>query len=152
MTSLDRLPLIINNQPVRPPNSPVVTTYSTKTKEDYIQYVSATPDDAVNAVESSYTAFKSWSKTQPRVRQNILRKTAALIHQHAQELIQIQVTETNCPELWAKNNVLWAAMHLEEMAARITSVLTGELPVVQTPGQMGMVFKRPIGPVLSIPP
>jgi acyl-CoA reductase-like NAD-dependent aldehyde dehydrogenase len=152
MASLDILPLIIDNEPVHPDGARVATTTSTNTNGPYVKYVSASVYEAVRAVESSHKAFLSWSRTQPHVRSGILRQVAALLRENAQELVQLQVAETNCPELWGRINVLWAALHLEEMAGRITSALMGELPVVQTPGQIGLVFKRPVGPVLSIPP
>ena len=152
MTSNQTIPLIIDNKPLQPDGSTVVTTYSTNTKSDYVKYVSAKVEDAVAAAESSETAFRSWSQSLPRVRREIFQKTASLLRETADELSKIQVEETNCPEFWARVNVHWAALHLEEMSGRITSVLSGEIPVVQTPGQMGLVYKRPIGTVFSIPP
>lgn len=153
MTSpLQLLPLLIDNEPVIPTEAIVETTYSTFTKASYVQYVSATAANAITAVESSQTAFKSWSTSLPRNRRTILQKTANLIRENAEELTKLQVTETNCTELWASNNIEWAALHLEEIAGRITSALTGDIPVIQTSGQTALVYKRPVGPVLSIPP
>jgi acyl-CoA reductase-like NAD-dependent aldehyde dehydrogenase len=152
MTSLQTIPIIIDNKSLQPPESAIVTTYSTHTKSEYVKYVSASVKDAIAAADSSQVAFKSWSQSLPRVRREILQKTAALLRENAVELAKIQVEETNCPEFWAIANVHWSALHLEEMSGRITSVLTGQIPVVQTPGQMGFVYKRPVGPVLSIPP
>lgn len=152
MSSLPLLPLIIDNQPVHPAGAEVVTNKSYKLKKDYSQYVSASVKDAVAAVDSSKRAFTSWSQWPPRQRREILQKTAALIRENAAEMARIQVEETNCPEMWAEFNINWAALHLEEIAGRITSALTGDIPVVQTPGMKGFVYKRAIGPVLSIPP
>ncbi|KIX03804.1 uncharacterized protein Z518_07357 [Rhinocladiella mackenziei CBS 650.93] len=152
MASLQTLPLIIDNEPVHPADAPIVTNYSNNTKSDYIKYVSASAKDAIAAAESSQVAFRSWSQSLPRVRREILQKTAALIRENAGELIRTQMEETNCSEFWAKFNTHMAVLHLEEMSGRITSVLTGDIPVVQTPGMMGFVYKRPVGPVLSIPP
>lgn len=152
MASLKTIPLIIDNKPVEPPTAAVVTNYSANLKLDYVKYISANVDQAVAAADSSHVAFQTWSQTPPRVRRDILMKTASLLRETIAELSKIQVEETNCPEQWAATNVHWAALHLEEIAGRITSVLVGEIPVVQTPGQMGFVYKRPVGPVLSIPP
>ncbi|EXJ63279.1 uncharacterized protein A1O5_11600 [Cladophialophora psammophila CBS 110553] len=152
MASLKTLPLIIDNKAVLPAGSAVVTNASSNLKTDYIKYVSATPEDAVAAVESAQTAFRSWSASLPRTRRTILQKTATLIRENEAELIKLQVEETNCPEAWAAFNINIAALHLEEMAGRITTALTGDIPVVQTPGQMGFVYKRPLGVVLTLPP
>lgn len=99
----------------------MATTTSTNTNGPYVKYVSASVYEAVRAVKSSHKAFLSWSRTQPHVRSGILRQIAALLRENAQELVQLQVAETNCPELWGRINVLWAALHLEEMSGRITS-------------------------------
>lgn len=131
MTPLKTIPLLIDNQPVEPADSAVVTNTSNKTKSEYIKYVSASVKDAVAAAESSQLAFRSWSQSLPRTRRDILQKTAVLLRENAAELVKIQVEETNCPEMWALFNVNWSALHLEEMAGRITSVLMGEIPVVQ---------------------
>ncbi|KIX97418.1 uncharacterized protein Z520_06870 [Fonsecaea multimorphosa CBS 102226] len=152
MATPNTLPLIIDNKPVQPAGSAVVTNASSKLKAHYVRYVSATPEDAVAAVESAQTAFRVWSQSLPRTRRTILQKTAALIREHASELVKLQVEETNCPQPWAAFNINIAALHLEEIAGRITTALTGDIPVVQTPGQIGYVYKRPLGVVLSIPP
>ncbi|OQV10699.1 hypothetical protein CLAIMM_14662 [Cladophialophora immunda] len=152
MPSLKTLPLIIDNKAVEPAGSAVATNTSSKLNAEYVRYVSATPEDAVAAVESAQKAFHPWSQSLPRTRRTILQKTAALIREYAAELIKLQVEETNCPETWAAFNVNIAALHLEEIAGRITTVLTGDIPVVQTPGQTGYVYKRPLGVVLTIPP
>ena len=169
MTSLKTLPLVIDNQPVQPADSIVVTNHSNHTKSEYVKYVSASVKDAIAAVESSQVAFRSWSQSPANLRREILQKTATLIRENSAELIKIQIEETNCPQQWAVFNVNLAVSHLEEMSGRITSVLAGEIPVVQvsqfpgdrnalvdselqTPGMMGFVYKRPVGPVLSIPP
>ncbi|KEF53097.1 uncharacterized protein A1O9_11005 [Exophiala aquamarina CBS 119918] len=152
MASIETIPIIIDNKPLQPIESTIATTYSTYLKSEYVKYVSASVNDAVTAADSSQVAFRSWSQSLPRVRREIFQKTAGLLREHAAELAKIQVEETNCPECWAAINIHWAALHLEEMCGRITSVLTGQIPVVQTPGQMGFVYKRPVGPVLSIPP
>ena len=125
------VPLIIDNQPVQPKTCSIVTNWSSNLQAEYVQYVSATPEYAGAAVESSQAAFRSWSQTLPRIRRNILQKTASLMRENMAELIKVQVEETNCPESWATNNVNLSALHLEEIAGRITTALTGDLPVSQ---------------------
>lgn len=131
LTSLKTLPLIIDNKPVQPERSHIVTNTSANLKADYVRYVSATPENAIAAVESAQTAFSSWSQSLPRVRRTILQKTAALIRENTAELVKLQIEETNCPETWAMFNITLAALHLEEIAGRITSALSGDIPVIQ---------------------
>lgn len=131
LTQSDVIPLIIDNQPVKPNGCSVVTNWSSNLNAEYAQYISATPADAVAAVESSQAAFRSWSQTLPRTRRNILQKTASLMRESMAELVKVQMEETSCPEFWAASNVNLAALHLEEIAGRITAALTGDLPVSQ---------------------
>jgi acyl-CoA reductase-like NAD-dependent aldehyde dehydrogenase len=131
LSSLKTLPLIIDNKAIEPRNSQIVTNTSSKLKMDYVKYVCAAPEDAIAAIESSQAAFRTWSQTLPRTRRAILQKTAALIRENTAELITIQMEETNCPEIWAVFNVNLAALHLEEIAGRITTSLAGDLPVIQ---------------------
>jgi acyl-CoA reductase-like NAD-dependent aldehyde dehydrogenase len=149
---LELLPLIIDNKPFISADAVTKSTYSTHLKADFVQYISATAADAIAAVDSSQRAFKSWSTSLPSTRRAILQRTAALLSEDLEQLVKLQVNETNCTEMWATNNVRWAAAHLEEVAGKITSALKGDIPVIQTQGQTALVYKRAIGPVLSIPP
>ncbi|ETN45315.1 uncharacterized protein HMPREF1541_09146 [Cyphellophora europaea CBS 101466] len=152
MSKLPHLPLMIDNAPHDDPSATIITNHSAHLSVPYSTYTSCTPSVAAVAAASSQRAFKTWSLTTPSSRRAILQKTAALVLTHQDELVRLQVEETNCPAQWAMQGVIWAAAHLEEMAARITTVLSGELPVVQTPGMTALAYKAPIGPVLSIPP
>ena len=131
LAQLPVIPLIIDNQPVHPKGSAIVTNWSSNLNTEYAQYVSAIPEAAVAAAESAQVAFRSWSQTLPRTRRNILQRTAALMRENLAELVKIQMEETNCPDMWATNNVNLSALHLEEIAGRITTALTGHLPVSQ---------------------
>ena len=131
LAQLPVIPLIIDNQPIHPKGSAIVTNWSSNLNTEYAQYVSAIPEAAVAAAESAQMAFRSWSQTLPRTRRNILQSTAALMRENLAELVKIQMEETNCPEMWAANNVILSALHLEEIAGRITTALTGDLPVSQ---------------------
>lgn len=152
MAVIPMLPIIIDNKPYQDRDAHITTNHSAHLKAPYAEYQSATASSTNAACSSSLDAFKSWSRTPPTLRRGILQKTAALVRENAAELVRLQIEETNCSQQWAERNVEWSALHLEEMAGRITSVLSGELPVVETPGVMGLVYKHPIGPVLSIPP
>jgi acyl-CoA reductase-like NAD-dependent aldehyde dehydrogenase len=71
----------------------------------------------------------------------VLQKTAALIRENTAELMKLQIEETNCPEAWAAFNINLAAFHLEEIAGRITTALTGDIPVIQVllcPNTLGL--------------
>jgi acyl-CoA reductase-like NAD-dependent aldehyde dehydrogenase len=132
MASLKTLPIIVDNKPLpQRKDSIIVTNTSNNLKAEYVRYVSASEADAIAAVESSQKAFESWSQTPPRVRRKILQDTAALYRENAGELTRLQIEETNCPPQWAAFNIDIAANHLEEVAGRITSAMTGDIPALQ---------------------
>ena len=131
LAQLPVIPLIIDNKPFHPKFSAIVTNWSSNLNTEYAQYVSVIPEVAVAAAESAQAAFRSWSQTLPKTRRDILQRTAALMRENLSELVKIQMEETNCPEIWASNNVTMSAVHLEEIAGRITTALTGDLPVSQ---------------------
>ncbi|KPI43448.1 Salicylaldehyde dehydrogenase [Cyphellophora attinorum] len=155
LQTLPHLPLIIDNKPYTADTTTKTHThYSANLSADYCTYTSATPTSAQAAAASSFKAFQTWRNTTHIQRRSILQKTAALLRENQEEFSQIYVTETNCAPLWAALNIQWSAAHIEEMAGRITSVMSGELPLLQQDPNMAfaMVYKVPIGPVLSIPP
>jgi acyl-CoA reductase-like NAD-dependent aldehyde dehydrogenase len=154
-TTLPHLPLIIDNKPYTTDTTTKTHThYSANLSADYCTYTSASPASAQAAATSSLAAFQTWRNTTHIQRRTILQKTAALLRENQEEFSQIYVTETNCAPLWAALNIQWSAVHLEEMASRISAVMSGELPLLQQDPNMAvaMVYKVPIGPVLSIPP
>lgn len=112
---------------------------------------SATSKEAVRAVESSKTAFKSWRNANHVTRRELILKVAAYYEQHADTFIQAQMSETSCTEAWGKQNIDLATRYLKEIAAVISSV-NGTIPQLEKPGAMGFVFKEPVGPVLCIAP
>lgn len=151
-TTLPHLPIIIDNVAHSDPSATTITNNSAHLSAPYCTYTCATPTTAREAASSSQKAFQSWRNTPASLRRDILHQTATLLRARQDELNKLQIEETNCPPQWAAQNTLWAAKHLDEMASRITSVMTGELPTVETPGMLALVYKTPVGAVLSIPP
>ncbi|KAF1972616.1 ALDH-like protein [Bimuria novae-zelandiae CBS 107.79] len=112
---------------------------------------SASPKEALLAVESAQTAFKSWRSANHVTRRDLILRVAAYYEQHAPAFIEAQMLETSCEDAWAKQKVDLATQYLKEIAAVISSV-NGTIPQLEKPGAMGFVFKEPVGPVLCIAP
>ena len=112
---------------------------------------SAGEEDAINAVESAQKAFKSWSKTKPNTRRDILLKAAELLKAKQAEAAIYSNTETGAAE----------SMFGFEFGLAVDGLLTaaGLIPAVQgsvlTPaaeGQSAIMVKEPYGVILAIAP
>jgi acyl-CoA reductase-like NAD-dependent aldehyde dehydrogenase len=149
--SSDTVPLWIDGEALRA--DPLTTFPVTQSTTGNIVHhaASATPEEALRAVESSKTAFKSWRHTNHVTRRELILRVAAYYEEHAETFVKTQVLETSCEEAWAKQNAELACRYLREIAAVISSV-NGTIPQLEKPGAMGFVFKEPVGPVLCIAP
>lgn len=144
------VPLWIDGKPLTNslPTFPVTHAKSSSTSHTA---VSASPKEALLAVESAQTAFKTWRSANHVTRRELILKVAAYYETHAQTIIETQMSETSCEEAWAKMNIDLSCQYLREIAAVISSV-NGTIPQLEKPGTMGFVFKEPIGTVLCIAP
>ena len=114
--------------------------------------VAASSQDAIRAVESSNEAFKSWSKTKPAVRSEVLLKTATILEANAAEYAGYMSTEMGAEVAVAQFFVLPLAIQmLKDLAGRCLSI-TGFVPTVQQEGQSSIVYKEPYGVTLGICP
>ena len=113
---------------------------------------SATVKVATAAVESAAETFKSWSETPYQERRAVLMNAADILESRVEELARYQIDETSCPDMWARFNVILAAKAVREIAASISTACAGYIPPPETGGAFCLVFKQPIGPVLSIAP
>ncbi|KAL7942902.1 Aldehyde/histidinol dehydrogenase [Trichoderma barbatum] len=112
----------------------------------------ATPEIAIKAAESSYQAFLKWKNSTPVERRDLLLRTADVLDSWLDRFIEIQVAETSCTKDWARINTITTAQCMREIASNISHATTGELPTLESPGSLVLVYKEAIGPVLAIPP
>lgn len=113
---------------------------------------SANREDAIRAVESSQEAFRSWSKTKPVVRSEILLKTASILEANAAEYASYMSTEMGAEAAVSQFFVLPLAIQmLKDLAGRV-STISGSAPIVQQEGQSSIVYKEPYGVILGICP
>ncbi|ORY08374.1 Aldehyde/histidinol dehydrogenase [Clohesyomyces aquaticus] len=145
------VPLWINGAALSSDSTPTITITNSVSGKAVHHATSASPAQALQAVESSKTAFKSWKRTPHTLRRDLIFRVAAYYEKHAATFIQQQMSETSCDEAWARQNVNLATRYLKEIAACISSV-TGVIPNIEKPNTMGFVFKEPVGPVLCIAP
>ena len=144
------VPLIINGQ-----EEHLLSTFdviSPYTNEKCWTSSSASPQDAIRAVEAADAAFPAWSQTKPAARRDVLLKTADLLEQRLEQNAEYMRTEMGADVGASQGFVVPLAIRmLREVASRITSIC-GSVPVVEAEGQSAMVFKEPMGVILGIVP
>ncbi|OAF57199.1 hypothetical protein VC83_05918 [Pseudogymnoascus destructans] len=113
---------------------------------------SATPSDALRAVDAASAAFPAWSATKPTARRDILLRAADLLEERTEANAEIMRTEMGADVGASQFFVVPLAIKmLRDVAGRITSVC-GSVPTVEEEGQSAIVYKEPMGVILGIVP
>jgi acyl-CoA reductase-like NAD-dependent aldehyde dehydrogenase len=107
--------------------------------------------DAMKVVDTAAEAFKTWSRSGPSQRRELLHKTADLLIERTDAFVECMVRETATSVAWAQFNVKGAASLLRETAA-LTTQVGGETIPSDQPGSMAMTVRVPAGVVLGIAP
>ena len=111
----------------------------------------ATEIQCTEAIDAASTAFKSWAKTAPRIRAEILRKAFEIMVAEADRLAEIISAENGKVLSDAKSEILYAAEFFRwfsEEAVRIN----GEFRTAPNGDKKILVTKQPIGVSLLITP
>jgi succinate-semialdehyde dehydrogenase/glutarate-semialdehyde dehydrogenase len=111
----------------------------------------ATDADCALAVDAASNAFKTWSKTAPRLRGEILRKAFEIMVAEADRLAEIISKENGKVLSDAKGEILYAAEFFRwfsEEAVRIN----GEFRTAPSGDKRIIVTKQPVGVSLLITP
>lgn len=111
----------------------------------------ASEADAVTAVESAASAFKTWSQTGPTERRMLLLKAADALEAKTPQFIEAVAAETGATGMWAGFNVHLAAGMIRE-AASLTTQISGEVIPSDVPGSLAMGIRQPAGVVVGIAP
>jgi succinate-semialdehyde dehydrogenase / glutarate-semialdehyde dehydrogenase len=115
------------------------------------EVVSATGDDARDAVAAAHAAFPSWSALSPDARGVPLRRAHALVVERADDLARAMTLEGGKPLEEARGEVLWGAEFLLWYAEEIRRPW-GEILASNGPSQRLYVRRRPRGVVACITP
>ncbi|KAJ0414417.1 aldehyde dehydrogenase domain-containing protein [Aspergillus carlsbadensis] len=149
-TSPSVIPLIINGQEELASSTfDVISPY---TNRPCWSAASASPQDAIRAVEAAEAAFPSWSQTKPATRRDILLKAADILDSRLEKNAEFMRKEMGADVGASQFFVVPLAIRmLREVASRITSIC-GSVPVVEEEGQSAIVYKEPMGVILGIVP
>ncbi|PWY71803.1 ALDH-like protein [Aspergillus sclerotioniger CBS 115572] len=111
----------------------------------------ATPDLAIQAIESSASVFPAWSRTDPSHRRQLLLNLARLLRTQTPHIQTLIESEIHCSHQWTEENISVSINMIEETASLITDTLTGIIPPSKGPS-FALVLKKPLGVVLGIAP
>lgn len=144
------IPLVINGkEELTTSTFDVISPYTNKT---CWAAASASPQDAVRAVEAAEAAFPAWSQTKPVVRRDILLRAADLLDSRLEKNAEFMRTEMGADAGASQFFVVPLAIRmLREVASRITSIC-GSVPVVEEEGQSAIIYKEAMGVILGIVP
>ncbi|KAK6523096.1 hypothetical protein TWF694_005994 [Orbilia ellipsospora] len=111
---------------------------------------SASPQDAIRAVEAAEAAFPIWSSTNPTERRRILLKAADLMEERVPEIATTMITEMGADRGSALDFVTPLGVTMcRDIAARTTS-LEGRITSTEVDGQTATIQKIPIGVCLGV--
>jgi succinate-semialdehyde dehydrogenase/glutarate-semialdehyde dehydrogenase len=111
----------------------------------------ASDEDCVAAIDAASNAFKSWAKTAPRVRAEILRKAFEIMVAEADRLAEIITKENGKVLSDAKGEILYAAEFFRWFSEEAVRV-NGEFRIAPNGDKRILVTKQPIGVSLLITP
>ncbi|KAL6919512.1 hypothetical protein ACHAPO_003940 [Fusarium lateritium] len=115
------------------------------------RYSSADVKDANAAVDAAAEAFKSWRKTRPSERRDLLLKAAEIMEKRQDELREYAMTECGSDAAWASFDINTGISHIKEIAGRV-GTLEGSIPTVSDPNTTALVLREPYGVVVAIAP
>jgi len=111
----------------------------------------ASDENCVAAIDAASNAFKSWAKTAPRVRAEILRKAFEIMVVEADRLAEIITKENGKVLSDAKGEILYAAEFFRWFSEEAVRV-NGEFRSAPNGDKRILVTKQPIGVSLLITP
>ena len=126
---------------INPANGEIITAINEASKQQV---------DA--AVEAADTAFKTFSRTTPAIRSELLLQIADLLDSHSQELAELESLDVGKP---------WPSAHDDEMPLTIDTfrffagaarTMGGSAAGEYVEGHTSMIRRDPVGPVAAIAP
>lgn len=143
--------LLINNEARDAGNGATFERLHPLTGQIVTTSAAATKEDAIHAVDSAAEAFKTWSKTGPSKRRDILLEAADILEKRADEFVQTVMEEVGATPGWAHFNVLLTTQCLRE-AASLASQINGETIPTDRPEVFSMTVRQAAGVVFSMAP
>jgi betaine-aldehyde dehydrogenase len=112
------------------------------------QTAQATASDVDAAVNAASQAFKSWRKTKPAERAELLRKAAAILRDNAEELAMLDALNTGNPVAEMVADAKIAAANLEYFAGIAMEAKGQTIPMGE--GKLNYTVREPLGVVVRV--
>ncbi|KAJ4016513.1 hypothetical protein NW752_003639 [Fusarium irregulare] len=148
-TKLHTVPFLINGSDQV--SERAIDVVSPRSGEVVHRYSSADVKDANAAVDAAAEAFKSWRKTRPSERRDLLLKAAEIMERRQDELREYAMSECGSDAAWANFDINTGISHIKEVAGRV-GTLEGAIPTVSDPNTTALVLREPYGVVVAIAP
>lgn len=107
--------------------------------------------DTKKAVDHAYAAFKTWSKTTAKSRQDLLTKLFNALQENAEDLAKLITAENGKSFTEAKGEVAYSNGFIEWFAAEATRTYGMQIPA-PLPSVRNVTMKQPIGVCALITP
>lgn len=111
----------------------------------------ASVEDMLRAADAAEAAFPAWSRSSPLERSDILRRTAKLLRERANEIARDITLENGKTLTESLAEVSWAGEFLDWFAEEGRRTY-GRIVPAKTPGVRQSVTREAIGPVLALSP
>jgi acyl-CoA reductase-like NAD-dependent aldehyde dehydrogenase len=111
----------------------------------------ADPADAVAAADAAAAAFRTWSRTTPTARRELISRAADLVKSRADDLVALMMQETGASQAWSRFNVRLTENIMREAAA-VTTAFAGEVLATDKPDCLSLAVREPLGVCLAIAP
>lgn len=121
------------------------------TEKKVASVASATPDDAIAAVDAAHAAFEGWAGKKPRERGEVLRKAFELIMRDAERLAKLITVENGKALADSRAEVAYAAEFFRWNAEEAVRNL-GQLSRAPSSGARIVVQHKPIGVAILVTP
>ena len=108
----------------------------------------ASGEDVDHAVAAARMGFLRWRDTKPEERAKAIRKAAAILREHAEELALIEALDTGNPVSAMLYDVAISADMMELFAGLVTEIKGSTIPV--GPGSLHYTLREPLGVVARI--
>ncbi len=108
-------------------------------------------EEAQEAVEAGYDAYKSWKKTTAAERAAVLMKWADLMEQHREDLATIMTSEQGKPLAEARGEINYSVAFFRWFAEEARRIYGDVIPT-HNPALRNLVIKQPVGVVAAITP
>jgi acyl-CoA reductase-like NAD-dependent aldehyde dehydrogenase len=127
----------------------VTVVLNPATEEPIAKVPGATVEDADRAVEAARRAFPAWRAVTPADRARVLRRLAALVEEHGEELAQLESRNAGKPITDARGEVGMVAEVFYFYAGAVDKHHGETIPVA---GGVDLTFREPLGVVGLIVP